>query len=357
MTICIAHVNVARGYRGGERQTELLVRELAAYDVRQVLVARRDQPLCRRLNDVDVDVRTVSGQLPGVVSALQGADLVHIHEGRSVYAAYVRSILSRTPYLITRRVNNPIRNHWFARHAYRRAVYVAAVAPQVADVVAAYDSRIRLKVVHSGSSGLIVDPEFSTAVRNAYPGKYLVGHVGALDNGQKAQELIIEVARQFQDSHPNIHFLLVGGGEDEAMLKAAARGLENLEFIGFVENVGDFLGAFDLFILPSRKEGIGSILLDAMEQGLPIVASRVGGVPEVVHDRENGLLIDSERPDQLAAGILEIHDSPDLAQTLGSNGKNIATHYTAAVMCKKYLALYESVLGPIRTRNASADAS
>jgi len=354
MTNCIAHVNVARGYRGGERQTELLVRELAAYDVRQVLVARRDEPLTRRLRDVDVEIRPVSGQLPGVLRALAGADFVHVHEGRSVYPAYLRSLLVKSPYLITRRVNNPIREHWFAHHAYRRAAYVAAVAPQVGDVVAAYDGQIRLEVVHSGSSSLSVDPEFAAAVRGAYPGKYLVGHVGALDNAQKAQELIIEVARDFQTTHPQIQFLLVGGGPDEAMLKAAARGLDNLEFTGFVDNVGDFLAAFDLFILPSRKEGIGSILLDAMERELPIVAARVGGVPEVVHHRENGLLIDAERSDQLAASILEIHGSAELARALGAKGAEVAKNFTAAAMCRKYVALYESVLGPICRRKDAA---
>ena len=117
-------------------------------------------------------------------------------------------------------------------------------------------------------------------------GKFLVGHVGALDNGQKGQEFIIAAARELERSHPDVHFMLVGGGDDEAMLRSAAAGLSNLTFTGFVDNVGDYLAAFDVFILPSNREGIGSILLDAMEQGLPVIASRVGGVPDIVHRPE-----------------------------------------------------------------------
>jgi glycosyltransferase involved in cell wall biosynthesis len=324
MTHRIAHVNVARGYRGGERQTELLIRELAAFDVEQVLVARRGEPLTRRFADLDVEIREVSGHLPGVVAALAGADLAHVHEGRSVYAAYLGSVFGGTPYVITRRVNNPIREHRFAHRAYRRAAFVAAVAPQVADVVAAYDEGVRLRVVHSGSSNLVPDRVEAEAIRARYPGRYLVGHVGALDNAQKAQEHIIAVARDFAASHPDIRFLLVGGGEDGPMLESLARGLVNVEFTGFVDNVGDYLAAFDLFILPSRKEGIGSILLDAMEQGLPIVASRVGGVPEVVHDGHNGLLIEAERPDQLASAILELYTDRDRARALGDRGRVVA---------------------------------
>lgn len=352
MTYRIAHVNVARGYRGGERQTELLIRELASFDVEQFLVARRGEPLASRMTDIDLEVREVSGQLPGVMAALAGADLVHVHEGRSVYSAYLRSVIKGTPYLITRRVNNPIRDHWFAHHAYRRAAFVAAVAPQVGDVVAAYDDRIRLRVVHSGSSNLTADLGEADAIRARHSGKYLVGHVGALDNAQKAQEHIIEVARDFIHTHQDIHFLLVGGGEDEAMLKSLAWGLGNVEFTGFVDNVGDYLAALDLFVLPSRKEGIGSILLDAMEQGLPIVASRVGGVPEVVRDRENGLLIDAERPDQLARAILELRADPPLARAFGEHGRKVATRYTARIMCEKYVALYASVLGTIESRSS-----
>ena len=117
MTITIAHVNVARGYRGGERQTELLIRELEGTGLRQVLVARRGAPLARRLNDVRIEIRRVQGNPLGVAFATGGADLLHVHEGRSVYAAYLRWLVSRTPYVVTRRVNNPIRSSWLGHLA------------------------------------------------------------------------------------------------------------------------------------------------------------------------------------------------------------------------------------------------
>jgi glycosyltransferase involved in cell wall biosynthesis len=241
-------------------------------------------------------------------------------------------------------VNNPIREHWFAHRAYRRAAFVAAVAPQVADIVRAYDSSIQVTVVHSASSGLAVDAESSKRIRARFAGKLVAGHVGALDNAQKGQEFIIAVARELERSHPDIHFVLVGGGEDEAMLKAAAAGLSNLTFTGFVDNVGDYLAAFDLFILPSNKEGIGSILFDAMEQGLPVIASRVGGVPDIVHDGENGLLIDPASPAQLRGAILKLKEDPALRRAYGERGREFAKDFSSEAMCSKYFALYEGVL-------------
>jgi glycosyltransferase involved in cell wall biosynthesis len=343
----IVHVNTARGYRGGERQTELLIRGLATRGVGQALVARRGGELARRMRDLSIDVREVDGNLIAVARAARDATLIHVHEGRSVYAAYLRALLSGTPYVITRRVNNPIRDHWFAHRAYGRAAWVAAVAPQVADIVRAYDPKIPVCVVHSGSSGLPVDSAVASAIRAKLAGKLLVGHVGALDNAQKGQEFIVAVARELEGTHPDVHFVLVGGGEDESMLKSLAARLANVTFTGFVDNVGDYLAAFDIFVLPSNREGIGSILLDAMEQGLPVIASRVGGVPDIVHHHKNGLLIDPASPAQLRDAILELRADPERRRCYGARGREFAKDYTGEAMWRKYLALYESLLGPL----------
>lgn len=341
----VCHINVARGFRGGERQTELLIREIAKRDVPQTLVCRQAQPLSRRLSDVDVEIKEVSGNPFGVAAACGGAELLHVHEGRSVYAAWIRSRLSGVPYVVTRRVNNPIRGHRLARSAYRGAARVVAVAPQVADIVRAWDQAVDVSVVHSGSSGLPVDADEARRIRAQWPEKFLVGHVGALDNAQKGQEFIIEVARRCALEHPDLHFLLIGGGEDEEFLRELAEDLTNITFTGFVENVGDYLSALDIFVLPSNREGIGSVLFDAMEQRLAIVASRVGGVPDIVHDNENGLLIDPASPSQLLDAIRTLHADAAMRSRLGQAGERIAANFTAHAMCEKYFEIYRDALG------------
>ena len=345
MAFTIAHVNVSQGYRGGERQTELLIQGLERSNFRQILIARKDGLLVRHIKSPGLEIRPVSGNRLSIALACKGADIVHVHEGRSVYGAYLRSLWAGTPYIVTRRVNNPLGNHWLAHKAYRRAAIVTAVASQVGDVIRQFDSEIDPHVVYSSASGFEVDEATSKSIRDTNRGTLLVGHVGALDNNQKGQEFIIDVARQLEKSHPEIQFMLVGDGKDEKTLKAAAADLRNLTFAGFVENVGDYLAAFDVFILPSNKEGIGSILLDAMEQSLPIVASKVGGVPEIVRDGENGILIQPACPDQLKAAILHLSAEPNLRSEMGRRGKLIAASFTSSMMCEKYLNLYRSVLG------------
>lgn len=342
----VIHVNVARNYRGGERQTELLMAELHGRGVEQSLVGRRGSPLSQRIAAAGMEVRPVAGHLPGVVKALGGADVVHVHEGRSIYAAWLNSVLRGTPYVATRRVNNPIRNHALAHRAYRGASCVAAVAPQVADVVRAFDPAIRTTVIMSASSGLKPDATTARTIRERAGNGFIVGHVGALDNDQKAQDVIIAAARELSGSHPDIHFLLVGGGADEDMLRLLAEGLSNITFTGFVDNVGDYLRAFDVFILPSRREGIGSILLDAMEQGLPVIATPVGGIPRIVQDGENGVLIDVDSPGQLAGAVLRLKGDAKLRARLGASGRRIAVHHTPPQMAQSYLEIYLSIIEP-----------
>ena len=344
MTLRIAHINLAKGYRGGERQAELLIRALQELGQEQVLIARPDRPLAERLGDAGIEIRGCGG-LFSAFRATRGVDVVHSHEGRGVYAAWLRNELSGTPYIITRRVNNPIGDSRLTRRAYTRASCVASVAADVARIVEAFDDRVTSCVIHSSSSGLPVDSAMAKSIRDRFPGKWIIGNVGALDNAQKGQEYIIDVARRLEVPHPEFQFLLVGGGDDEAMLRELAEGLGNVSFTGWVDNVGDHLAAFDLFILPSNKEGIGGILLDAMDRALPIIASRVGGLPEIVRDGENGILIDPRSPDQLEAAVLRLHADPDLRRSMGARGREFSGDFTAEAMAKQYLALYREATG------------
>ncbi len=347
MTPTIAHVNVAKSYRGGERQTELLIRELMSENLRQILVARRGAPLAERCADLDIDIREVLGHIPGTYRATADADLVHVHEGRSTYAAWLRSVVRGTPYILTRRVTNPIGDHYFAHKTYRGAARVVSISPQVRDIVDGFDPQIRHHVIPSSASALPHDPANVERLRASLPGRVVVGNVGALDI-QKGQDFLIDAARRFADTHPEICFVLVGGGGAEADLRQRAAGLNNLIFTGFVRNVGDYLATFDIFVLPSRREGLGSVLLDAMEYGLPIVASRVGGVPSVVENEANGLLVESGDVDQLADAIGRLIESPTLRASLGERGRIISREYSARTMAERYAEVYATVLGACR---------
>lgn len=340
----IVHVNLARGFRGGERQTSLLLRELAAGGWPQVLVARRDEPLLARCAGLpDVECRPVRG-LPGALAALRDAELVHIHEGRSVQLGWLNRRLRGTPYLITRRVQLGPRHSRINRLMYREAAARVALSQAIAGALRALDPALQSEVIPSASSGLAVDTQELTRLSASFRGCFVAGHVGALVDAQKGQLMIIELARRLRERCPAVLFVLVGSGADEARLRAAAAGLDNLRFVGQVDNVADYLAAFDLFLYPSRHEGLGSVLLDAMAQGLPVLASDAGGIPEIVTDGVNGLLFPAGDVGALESAFLRLYQDPALREELSQRNRAAAAGHGPGLMAERYAQLYRRLL-------------
>lgn len=344
----LCHINIARGFRGGERQTELLVARLADRGWRQRVIGRRGEPLTERVAAIsDVEVCEVTGNPVAAMWAARGSDLVHAHETRAAQAAWLLKKLGGTPYLITRRVDNPIKPSWVTRDMYKRATAVASVSAAIGSVVSAYVPTVQCEIVPDAHGGLLANPGEVASIRDRFAGKFLIGHIGALDDSHKGQLTIIDAARRMQDT--DACFLLIGSGRDEVLLRAAAAGLGNVHFVGYVENVADYLAVLDVFVFPSRHEGLGSTLLDAMAFGLPIIASRVGGIPEIVTDPLNGFLIKPGDTDAMVDDLHRLLANEDLRRTIGAANLKTAELYNAERMALNYEQIYASMLAREKT--------
>lgn len=346
-SVLVCHINLDRGFRGGERQTELLIRELASAGWRQRLVVRRGAILAQRLADVaGLEIRLCSGLL-SAARCIGRPDLVHVHQGRAVYPALFRNMLSGVPYLVTRRVPNPLGSGWLTQRAYRTARKLVAISKAVAQSMSADLSMASEEValIPSAFDPLPTDPAASEQLRRQWGGDFIVGNVGALDHAHKGQGDLIKVARQLSDSHPGIHFVFLGSGRDEEVFRSQANGLKNVHFPGYKERVGDYLGAFDLFAFPSLKEGMGSVLLDAMDHSLAVVASDVGGIPEVVEQGLTGLLVPASNPERLGEAILGLYADPDRRQAMGRAGKQRSELFRASIMAQRYITVYRDLVG------------
>jgi glycosyltransferase involved in cell wall biosynthesis len=339
----ICHVNLAKGYRGGERQTELLIRELSARGHTQRAVVRAGEELWRRLQGISgLDICPISKPFLLNIGLGRG-HILHAHESKAAHFVHACHFLTGTPYLITRRVDNIPSPSYVTRHMYRNAAVVVAISTAVKRVLNRYEPNLKLQIITSVQARLEAVPGVVSNIRARWPGKLLVGHVGALDNSQKGQLYLIQAARTLMDTHPSLQFVLLGDGKDEAWLRREATGMRNVSFVGYVKNVGDWLAAFDIFAFPSLHEGLGSVLLDAMRFGLPIVASRVDGIPDIVYDGENGLLVPASDEMALAGAIARLAGDKGLRERLGTSGQRIAADYTPELMAKAYLSLYREI--------------
>jgi glycosyltransferase involved in cell wall biosynthesis len=343
----VCHINLDRGFRGGERQTELLIRELANRGWRQRLVLRRGAILAQRLADVSgLEIRLCSGLL-GAAARIGAPDLVHVHQGRAVYPAYMRKLISGIPFLVTRRVPNPPGSGRLTRRAYLGAARLVAISGAVAKSLSgalSMDSE-KIALVPSAFDSLPTDEMTARRLREQWGAEFVVGNVGALDQEHKGQGDLIAVAGKFAVSHPGIHFVFVGSGRDEENFRRRAAELENVHFSGFQERVGDYLAAFDLFAFPSLKEGMGSVLLDVMDHGLAVVASDVDGIPEVVANEETGILVPASDPERLGQAILRLYEDTNLRQAMGKAGKRRCGQFSAAIMADRYIPIYLEICG------------
>ena len=340
----LQHINLARAYRGGERQTEILIRGLSDYLPQQRLTARRGTPLHRRLeNTVGIEVIPVDGRREALATTA-GAALLHAHETKAAQVSCLRHLLSGTPYLITRRVDNRPRSDPFTRLMYRRAYRVAVISKIIGEVLAKAEPLARTQRIPDAASNLSSDAAWVCRFRNMLEGKFIVGQVAALDDSHKGQFTVLKAARNLVVSHPEIHFVLVGSGCDETQIRDAGKDLDNLSFTGWVENVGDYLAAFDLFILPSLREGLGSILIDAMQFGLPIVASEVGGIPDIIKDAENGLLVSPGDPGALVDAIVCLYRDEKKRNAMSTTALKRAECFRPELMTERYWQLYKKII-------------
>lgn len=344
----IGHVNLARGFRGGERQTGLLISELASRGYQQRLIARKGSALSDHLAGLPgLTIREIGKPFLLHTGAAKGCDLLHAHEAKAAqYALLVRK-LRGIPYVITRRVPKVPKDNFFTRAVYRNASQVTALSRAINDNLLSFQPDMPVTIIPSMAASLPVDEAQVAALRQRFAGKFVVGHIGALVNYHKGQQYLIEAARQLAGEFPELHFVCLGEGKDEAWFRELASGLDNISFEGFVNNVGDYLAAFDLFAFPSLQEGLGSILIDAMNTRLPIVASDVDGIPDLIGHEKNGLLVPVADSGALAAAIRRLYMDESLREMLAAQAQADSERLFPPAIAQRYLDEIYPKLPPV----------
>jgi len=339
----VLHVNFGRGFRGGQRQTELLIRALAEQKLQQGILLRRDSPLIERLQDL-ADLEILKGRKPYIRKriSVREFDLCHAHETKAAQWAYLNNLWCKTPYIITRRVPKVPKNDWFTRAVYAKAATTICLSTEIRDNLLRTVPAARTHLIPSMCADLPVDENLLRDLEQKYRGKFVVGTVGALVKKHKGHHVLLESLRELQ-SDADLHCLILGDGYDRQELEQQAEGLSNVEFLGFRSEVGTYLRLFDLFVFPSLEEGLGSTLLDAMQAGCPIVASDVGGIPEVVSDEQHGLLVQPGDATALRDAITRLRGSPELAQRFANGGKERANSFRPERLAIDNLELYQRV--------------
>jgi glycosyltransferase involved in cell wall biosynthesis len=348
----IAHVNFARGFRGGERQTFNLIEGLAAQGVSQVLICRNKSGLAQRVAAIGVPVREAAHPLLGHLAPPR-ADLIHVHEARGAYWAAIEHKLRGTPYVITRRIPNPISQSRTTARVYARAAQLFGVSQDVSRLLGEQVGR-PVHTILSSATGMRSDAALVQSIRARLGGGPVIGHVGALHDHHKGQSVLIKAFQLLVREIPDARLVLVGDGVDRAGFERLAGGDARIHFAGFQEEVGSWIAAMDLFCFPSREEGLGSTVLDAMSLSVPVIAAAVGGLPELIGHDERGRLMASHDPAAWVEAIRDALQHKESGTGRVAAAREFALDNGVAAMTRSYLAAYRQILAPADGTEAAA---
>ena len=362
MGLAIAHVDAEREFSGGEVQVFLLMEGLARRGHRNLLVCpprsaaareadRRGIPVVEVAMRGDADLTAV-WRLTGALRDAR-VDLVHLHTGRAAWLGGLAGRRAGLPAVVTRRMDRPVRPGWRTRWIYERCSRrTAAIAPGiVAQLVAGGVPRERIVLIPSAVDPERVRPRLAAAAVRAAQGcgaqETLLLSAAALVR-RKGLDVLLDAMAALAMRGLSPRLWVAGDGPERAALAAQSERLglaARVDWLGQRDDVGDLLAAADVFVLPSRAEGLGVAALEAMAAGRPVVASRVGGLADAVVDGRTGLLVPPGDAIALGAALERLLHEPELRARLAAAGPGrVAEGFLAEQMVEAYERLYRDVL-------------
>ncbi|MFL5528220.1 MAG: glycosyltransferase family 4 protein [Gemmatimonadaceae bacterium] len=346
----ILHVDSGRSWRGGQRQVFLLATGLRDLGYRTLVVAPTGAPLIRRAEQAGLptyrltlrgewDIR--SARELRAVAREWNAGVVHAHDARShSIARFALFGKRKTRLVVTRRVAFPPKQ---VRLKYRHGVdaFIAISHAVKSVMVKAGVPSSLIDVVYSGvPAPQVKRPRNWRRERGWPPNTVICGIVGAMTQ-EKGLDMVGGIARRLPGELFRRTRLVLLGGKGKG--GTTVSGVEGFD-AGFVEEIHEAMAGLDVLWHPARSEGLGTSVIDAMALGVPPIAFAVGGLPEVIEDGKNGLLIKAgDIPGFVHAAAALISDD-GLRAMLGEGAKERAKEFGARRMIERTAEVYDRVI-------------
>lgn len=360
----ILHLSSAISWRGGEQQIAWLFLELQKLGLEQWIACPRDSALeewCLRQDHpmMEYTKRSSADPYPGLVirrfCRKHKIDLVHIHDSHAQnYALFSTAWWgNKVPMVLSRRVDFPIGDHFLSRWKYRHPAIrrILCVSDFIRQLLAKdLGQSERLQVVYDGVDltrfGFVRSGRLHRELQLA-DGQFLIGNVAAIAPHKDYFTFVDTVALLVKTDLP-AHFLIIGGdgGEEELIREyIAEKGLQNrITLLGFRTDVPELLPELDLFLFTSKTEGLGSSILDAFACQVPVVATRAGGIPELVEEGVTGLLAPPQDAEALAQQALRMLREAALRKKIQASAFDKVQALSCEAMAQNTLAIYKQTI-------------
>jgi len=335
----IAHIDTGKDFRGGQDLLLSLARGLKRRGHYQLIVCPKGSPLAERASAEDQEVIRV-GSIRTLRDRLRNHrfDIVHAHDGKAQNISFraslglpVRRVASR---LVTFTPRYPLIHRWKYRFTCHGVIALSQSVRQV--LVAAGVPEAHIEVIEPGIempqdlAGRAEKRQEARARWGFASDAFVIGHMGAFTH-EKGQDVALRAAILLASRLPRARMLLAGDGPERwqpDMIALASQASGSAQLPGFVDDLDEFYAALDLFIMPSRSEAWGLTALRAMAFGLPVIASNVGGLPEVVEQGKSGWLVPPESGEALAEAIIDAASNPARLCEFGHNARARAEQFS-----------------------------
>ncbi|NTW35479.1 MAG: glycosyltransferase family 4 protein [Syntrophobacteraceae bacterium] len=267
-----------------------------------------------------------------------GVDLINTHSSTDSWIGSIAGRLERVAVLRTRHISSRLNGNLFTRLLYGRLCHEVITTGEFIRSQLIRDLKLNPTRVRSIPTGISVS-DYTKAdgggVRCAMGIAEDVPVLGiaAVLRSWKGHLVLLEAVKCILQAFPRVKLLIVGNGPMRRAIEDRIRELqlvENVLMTGHREDIADVVDAFDIAVMASyASEGIPQFALQAMASGKPVVATRVGGIPEVVLDRETGLLVDPKDPEGIARAVVELLKDAEGRKRMGERGRQrVVSHHS-----------------------------
>jgi len=342
MKVC--HVNLSRRFSGSERQTLQLIKQQLREGYKLTIVARHNSAFEKEVGKLPCQLITTRSCFINQSAKLnKQCDLFHAHDEQGAQWAYMQNIKHGSPYIITHRNNKALVNKYFSTKTYQNAHTLVGLSTSIVNKLLAKFSHKDCVKIPSSPVSYPINQNKVDQIWSSHGYKFLVMQATSLEK-HKGFDVSLNAARILQEKNSPVHFLLLGNGPQEVNLRKQAEGLNNVFFMSKQEDMGTWFASANLLIHPSYKEGLGSVILEAMAAGLPVIASNTGGIPDIIEHEKTGILIEPGNAKELADAIERLANDQELRERLQSEAKEILPAFDISQTSQLYNDLYKKVI-------------
>lgn len=360
----IIHISTKQSWRGGEQQIAYLVSELKEKGVNQIVMTPNNSKLSAFCKKNDIAVHNFS-KFTGIniTAAIQlkklckkfDTPIIHAHDSHAHTTAYLSSILAgnKTPQVISRRVDFPVHKNLFSKLKYnhKNIKRIICVSEKIKEITApSLKNTDVLTVVYSGIDlNRFTDCSNKNILRryfNIPEGNKIVANVAALAP-HKDYFTFVDTAALILKEKPDTTFLIIGQGSEKQQIAEyifEKKMQHSIIFTGFRTDIPDILPEIDVFLITSKTEGLGTSILDAFACEVPVVATRAGGIPEIVKHEKTGLLADIKDAEKLAENVIGIFDNNELKEHIVREAKKEIQNFTRQQTARKTMDEYQQII-------------